>query len=75
MAMNGVSDRDTGEYWIVNQLLARGLHNSDDECLKYTTKMMDKLEEVRFSANNMGTVVLLTRPDEDETFKGRRHHG
>ena len=38
-----------GSYWIVNQILAKGLHNSDDESLKYTTDLMDKLEKVRLA--------------------------
>lgn len=36
-----------GNYWVVNQILSKGLHNSDEECLKYTTGLMDKLEKVR----------------------------
>ncbi|KAL5345441.1 hypothetical protein ACLOAV_009814 [Pseudogymnoascus australis] len=35
------------EYWIVNQLIARGLHNTDSECLQYTSKLMDKLEQTK----------------------------
>jgi vacuolar protein sorting-associated protein VTA1 len=35
-----------GDYWIVNQILSKGLHNADQECLEYTTHMMDKLEKV-----------------------------
>jgi vacuolar protein sorting-associated protein VTA1 len=35
-----------GEYWIVNQILSRGLHNGDNETLQYTTTLMDKLEQV-----------------------------
>ncbi|KAL1956878.1 hypothetical protein VTO42DRAFT_6726 [Malbranchea cinnamomea] len=37
-------------YWIVNQILSKNLHNSDEECLKYTTGLMDKLE--KFKAEN-----------------------
>ncbi|KAL8799046.1 MAG: hypothetical protein Q9223_007745 [Gallowayella weberi] len=33
-------------YWIVNQLISKGLHNVDDECTRYTTDLMDKLERV-----------------------------
>ncbi|KAL9005211.1 MAG: hypothetical protein Q9188_002010 [Gyalolechia gomerana] len=33
-------------YWIVNQLISRGLHNVDDDCTRYTTDLMDKLEKV-----------------------------
>ncbi len=36
-----------GEYWIVNQILSKGLHNADQDCLEYTTMLMDKLEKVR----------------------------
>jgi hypothetical protein len=36
----------TGEYWIVNQILSKGLHNGDNETLQYTTTLMDKLEQV-----------------------------
>jgi len=35
-----------GEYWIVNQILSKGLHNGDAETLEYTTTLMDKLEQV-----------------------------
>ena len=35
-----------GEYWIVNQILSKGLHNGDNETLQYTTTLMDKLEQV-----------------------------
>lgn len=35
------------EYWIVNQILAKGLHNGDDETLQYTMALMDKLERVK----------------------------
>jgi vacuolar protein sorting-associated protein VTA1 len=36
-----------GEYWIANQILTRGLHNSDNETLQYTTELMDKLEQIK----------------------------
>lgn len=36
----------SGEYWIVNQILSKGLHNGDNETLQYTTNLMDKLEQV-----------------------------
>ncbi|KAL6248931.1 hypothetical protein RBB50_003994 [Rhinocladiella similis] len=35
------------EYWIINQILAKGLHNTDQECLAYTTTLMDKLEQFK----------------------------
>ncbi|KAG9775742.1 hypothetical protein KCU88_g5049, partial [Aureobasidium melanogenum] len=37
-------------YWIVNQILSKGLHNADQESLTYTTTLMDKLEQ--FKAEN-----------------------
>jgi hypothetical protein len=36
-----------GEYWIVNQILSKGLHNGDKDTLQYTTTLMDKLEQVQ----------------------------
>ncbi|KIW23078.1 hypothetical protein, variant 1 [Cladophialophora immunda] len=35
------------EYWIVNQILSKGLHNADQESLVYTTTLMDKLEKFK----------------------------
>lgn len=35
------------EFWIVNQILAKGLHNGDAETLQYTTTLMDKLETIK----------------------------
>ncbi|KAK1623184.1 Vta1 like-domain-containing protein [Colletotrichum phormii] len=35
------------EYWVVNQILAKGLHNVDDESLSYTTNLMDRLEQTK----------------------------
>ncbi|SPO02574.1 uncharacterized protein DNG_05247 [Cephalotrichum gorgonifer] len=35
------------EYFVVNQILSKGLHTSDEECLAYTTALMDKLEETK----------------------------
>ena len=40
------ADRLPGDYWIVNQILSKGLHNADQESLTYTTTLMDKLEQV-----------------------------
>lgn len=36
----------TGNFHIVNQIIERGLHNSDDEIKIYTTNLVDKLEQV-----------------------------
>ncbi|RAL58152.1 hypothetical protein DID88_002356 [Monilinia fructigena] len=35
------------EFWIVNQILAKGLHNGNAETLQYTTTLMDKLERIK----------------------------
>lgn len=37
----------TGNFYIVNQIIERGLHTSDDEVKLYTTDLMEKLEQVR----------------------------
>ncbi|CAJ2500769.1 Uu.00g036220.m01.CDS01 [Anthostomella pinea] len=34
-------------YWVVNQILAKQLHNTDHECLNFTTALMDKLEQTK----------------------------
>ncbi|EEQ86370.1 hypothetical protein RJZ56_007070 [Blastomyces dermatitidis] len=44
-------------YWIVNQILSKGLHNSDSECLKYTTDLMDKLEKFKSEHADDDTVT------------------
>ena len=46
-----MTDFDTGNYWIVEQILAKGLHQKDDDCKNYTMNMMDKLEQVRFEGS------------------------
>ncbi|KAH7025394.1 Vta1 like-domain-containing protein [Macrophomina phaseolina] len=35
------------EYYIVNQIIAKGLHTADEECMQYTTALMDKLEQTK----------------------------
>ncbi|TVY90155.1 Protein Mammalian lyst-interacting-like [Lachnellula willkommii] len=45
------------EYWIVNQILAKGLHNGDGETLEYTTTLMDKLEQIK--ADNAGNDAII----------------
>ncbi|KAM7188448.1 vacuolar protein sorting-associated protein vts1 [Naviculisporaceae sp. PSN 640] len=35
------------EYWVVNQILAKSLHNSDQEVMTYTLALMDKLEQTK----------------------------
>ncbi|KAH8161780.1 hypothetical protein CIB48_g6465 [Xylaria polymorpha] len=34
-------------YWVVQQILSKQLHNTDGECLQFTTTVMDKLEEMK----------------------------
>ncbi|KAI1843570.1 hypothetical protein JX266_010203 [Neoarthrinium moseri] len=34
-------------YWVVNQILAKQLHNADGECLEFTTALMDTLEQIK----------------------------
>lgn len=41
-----------GNYWVVNQIISKGLHNSDDETVQFTTSLMDKLEQVWSSPNS-----------------------
>ena len=36
-----------GEYYIVQQILSKGLHTADQECKEYTTNLMDKLEQIK----------------------------
>lgn len=40
------SEAHVGNYWIVKQLISRGLHNADEDYTRYTTELMDKLEKV-----------------------------
>ncbi|KAL2137311.1 hypothetical protein VTI74DRAFT_5042 [Chaetomium olivicolor] len=35
------------EYWAVNQILAKQLHTTDEDILRYTTTLMDKLEQTK----------------------------
>ncbi|KAL2007909.1 hypothetical protein VTN00DRAFT_7891 [Thermoascus crustaceus] len=34
-------------YWVVNKIIEKGLHMSDEESLQYTTNLMDKLEQFK----------------------------
>ncbi|GAB7344717.1 hypothetical protein MBLNU457_3187t1 [Dothideomycetes sp. NU457] len=40
------------EYYIVNQILTKGLHSADEECKNYTVELMDKLERVKSEGND-----------------------
>lgn len=31
----------------MNQIIAKGLHTADEECMQYTTTLMDKLEQTK----------------------------
>ncbi|KAK4098756.1 DUF605-domain-containing protein [Parathielavia hyrcaniae] len=35
------------EYWAVNQILAKQLHTTDEDILRYTTNLIDKLEQTK----------------------------
>lgn len=41
------TDNNAGYYYIVDQILAKGLHTASDECMNYTTALMDKLEQFK----------------------------
>ena len=43
---------ETGNYFIINQILNKGLHTESDECMTYTTTLMDRLE--KFKNENIG---------------------
>lgn len=48
------ADLFPGYYWILDQIIAKGLHNTDNECKTYTTNLMDKLEQMKvdYAENN-----------------------
>jgi len=48
----------TGNFHIVNQIIGRGLHTSDNEIELYTTKLVDKLEQVRRNSHPAPLVAL-----------------
>ncbi|PBP24967.1 hypothetical protein BUE80_DR004140 [Diplocarpon rosae] len=45
------------EYWIVNQILTKGLHNGDAETLQYTTTLMDKLEQIKADNSTNDAII------------------
>lgn len=45
------------EYYIIQQILSKGLHNADQEALEYTTALMDKLEQFK-NDNTMDPTVV-----------------
>ncbi|KAL8779391.1 MAG: hypothetical protein Q9213_006959 [Squamulea squamosa] len=44
-------------YWIVNQLISKNLHNADDDCTRYTSELMDKLERIKTEHATDDTIV------------------
>jgi vacuolar protein sorting-associated protein VTA1 len=46
LVQTAISNLVSGNYWVVDQILSKGLHSSDAESMKYTTNLMDTLEQV-----------------------------
>ncbi|KAL3481194.1 Vta1 like-domain-containing protein [Aspergillus californicus] len=46
-----------GNFWIVNQIIEKGLHNTNDEVMLYTTDLMEKLE--KFKVENPDNDAIL----------------
>ncbi|KAF3891709.1 DUF605-domain-containing protein [Trichophyton interdigitale] len=44
-------------FWAVTQILDKHLHQTDEECLKYTTELMDKLEKFKKEHSNDDTIT------------------
>ena len=73
LAAEPAIDPFAGEYWIVNQILSKGLHNADQESLIYTTTLMDKLEQACGHSNHSGDQpngMIVQSPKRTRT---RRH--
>ncbi|OCL09624.1 DUF605-domain-containing protein [Glonium stellatum] len=45
------------EYFIVQQILTKGLHNADQECKEYTSNLMDKLEQIKAENSNEDAIL------------------
>ncbi|KAL8376870.1 hypothetical protein RB595_007819 [Gaeumannomyces hyphopodioides] len=45
------------DYWVVNQILAQGLHTTDAEIMTYTMALMDKLEQAKAEQANEEAVT------------------
>lgn len=66
----------TGEYWVVNQILAKQLHTADEDILAYTTSLMDKLEQVGIHEHPQYNMSLTLSPIDKSRIRERgRHHG
>ncbi|KAI0433863.1 Vta1 like-domain-containing protein [Xylaria sp. FL1042] len=44
-------------YWVVQQILKKQLHNADEECLQFTTTIMDKLEQMKTDQANNDAIL------------------
>ncbi|KAI8622959.1 DUF605-domain-containing protein [Xylariaceae sp. FL1651] len=44
-------------YWVVQQILKKQLHNADEECLQFTTTLMDKLEQMKTEQANNDAIL------------------
>ncbi|MCJ1242877.1 hypothetical protein MMC30_000073 [Trapelia coarctata] len=44
-------------YWIVNQILSKGLHTTDDESTTYTMGLMDKLEQTKAEHSREDAII------------------
>ncbi|CAD0085968.1 unnamed protein product [Aureobasidium mustum] len=44
-------------YYIIDQILSKGLHSADDECMQYTTALMDKLEQTKIDQAGNDAIV------------------
>lgn len=58
-----------GNFWIVNQIIERGLHASDEEIKLYTTNLVDKLEQVRVEPQLASLPELSSFKDADYGVK------
>lgn len=45
------------EYFIVQQILTKSLHNADQECKEYTSNLMDKLEQIKAENSNEDAIL------------------
>ncbi len=61
--------RSTGYYWIVEQILAKGLHQADDDSKSYTMNLMDKLELVSLKSYELTSSQAHLHPDEIRLFR------
>ena len=53
-----------GYYWIIDQVIAKGLHKSSNESMTYTTNLMDKLEQVRWKGCDFQSISMRLMTDQ-----------